>query len=312
MDTMKQKIALVIFFCMGHFLLTYAQPSLQTTVDTNAILIGGQIKLTVQAIFQPGGYFVRWITVPDSLQHFELVDKTTVDSLFIDQKLTGLAQTFTLTSFDSGKWALPSFNIKFNPVKGETTLDLFSDTLPILVTFQQDTTTALRDIKAIREVAAGYPVWYWVVAGIALLLLILPGIWLYRRYKKGIQSVPARSSIAAYKDAMVELGKLKQLNLSEPAAIKTFYSRLAEILKQYLSAKKGLDYGSKTTGDILILLKDYHIDKEQLSATSAALRRSDAVKFAKYLPGQQESEESLQSIKQVIEITEQSNIQTKQ
>ena len=312
MDTKKQKIAFLIFFCLGNFLLMYAQPSLQTSIDKNAILIGEQVKLKVQASFQPDDYFVRWISIADSLPHFELVDKTAIDSIYIDQKLTGLAQTFTLTSFDSGNWEVPSFNIKFNPAKGDSALNFYSDPLPVSVAFQKDTTTTLRDIKALRELETAYTLWYWLAGCFALLLLILLVIWLYRRNKKAQQVKPARSSLSAYKNAMAELEQLKQINLSEPAAIKTYHTKLAVTLKQYLSAKKGMDYGSKTTGDILIFFKENNIDKGYLSKISAALRKSDVVKFAKYLPVQQESEESLQSIKLAIDITEQVNLHTKQ
>ncbi len=311
MDKMKQKIILVLLFCMSSFLLTHAQPSLQTTIDKNAILIGSQFKLKVQASFQQEAFFVRWLTLPDSLQHFEVIDKTTIDSIYTNDKLTGLAQTFTLTSFDSGKWLLPSFNIKFNSTKAAATLDLFTDSLPVTVAFQKDTSTILRDIKAIREVEVTDKFWYWIAGSIALLLLLL-AVWLYFRKKKGKPFSPARSAASAYRNAMNELEKLKQLNLSAPADIKTYHSRLAEILKQYLSDKKGIGYGSKTTGDLLILLKENNIDQEQLSKTATALRCSDAVKFAKYLPGQMESDQSFQSIKQIIEITEQSNTNNKQ
>jgi hypothetical protein len=241
-----------------------------------------------------------------------MVDKTTIDSIFIDQKLTGLAQTFTLTSFDSGKWELPSFNIKFNPANGDSTLNFLSDPLPVTVAFQKDTTNTLRDIKDIRDVKTSYPVWYWVAGCIILMLLILLIIWLYRRHQKGQLFKPAPDSLSAYKNAVAELEKLKQLDLSDAAAIKTYHTKLAVILKQYLSAKKRMEYGSKTTGDLLIFFKENNIDNEKFSKISAALRKSDVVKFAKYLPARQESEESLQSIKQAIDITENANNYTKQ
>jgi hypothetical protein len=41
--------------------------------------------------------------------------------------LPGLSQTFTLTSFDSGKWILPSFLVNVTPVSNDTTFNLFTD-----------------------------------------------------------------------------------------------------------------------------------------------------------------------------------------
>ncbi len=311
MEILKRKIILLVLFCWGSFLLVHAQPSLKTTIDKNEILIGEQIKFEVEAHFPKQDFFVKWIALPDTLQHFEVVDKSKVDSVFTNQKLTGLSQTFTLTSFDSGKWVLPAFDIDFNPASGDTTFNLYTDSFPVTVSFQADTTNIIRDIKTIRAVKDDIPMWYWIAGAAALILFILIAAWLYRRYKTGKKLLPSRSSMSAYQQAIIELEKLKQLNLSVPAEIKIYHTQLADILKQYLSLKKGTDYGSITTSDILILINENGMDKDGLSKAAAALRCSNAVKFAKYLPVQKESEESLQSIKEVINFTEQSTVNNK-
>ncbi|MBC7888907.1 MAG: DUF4381 family protein [Ferruginibacter sp.] len=286
------------------FLVSYAQPIIKTSVDKNEILIGDQFKLTIEADFSPENYTIRWPVIPDSIPHFEVISRGKNDSLYNNGRLSGLVQTLTLTSFDSGKWVLPSFQVNFGPVKaGDTDYNFFTDSVPVTVSFStSDTTNLLRDIKPIMEVETVNPVWYVIGAGMVLIALIIFLIWLYRYWKRNKASIPFQTKTAPYEEAVRELENLKAHNLSFPVEIKIVHSKLAEILKRYLSRSKKTDFLNKTTGDILIWLSDQNQDKNLLAKAAASLRCSDAVKFAKYLPPVVESETCLQSIKEVITV----------
>ena len=117
------------------FLLSYAQPSIKTTVDKNEILIGDQFKLKIAVKDIEEGYKITWPVIPDSLQHFEVVNRGKIDSSYQDKKLTAISQTITLTSFDSGKWVLPSFLVNVDPLKDDTTYNFFTDSVPVTVSF---------------------------------------------------------------------------------------------------------------------------------------------------------------------------------
>ncbi len=302
MQTIRQKIFFLPLFCFGIVLLAVAQPSLKTTIDKSEILIGGQVHLKISVTLPRQDYFIKWLEA-DSLQHFDIVAKSKIDSVFSGGHLSGLSQTLVLTSFDSGQWAIPAFSIDLNPSAGDTTYNLYTDSFLVKVAYQADTTKALRDIKTIRGVEDETPWWYWAAGALGLLALLLIVYYLYRRNKKTMKPLAA-TSLPPYQKAMNELEQLKSISLSSPSSVKQYHSKLPEILKQYLTGTQGVNYESSTTGELLILLNQKNIDKTILSKTAAALRCSDAVKFAKYLPSQAESEESLQSVKQVIELIE--------
>ena len=306
MDNRKMgKILLTVVISCLAFLLSAAQPVVKTIIDKNEILIGQQFTVKVQAGFSGDDYYIKWISIPDSIQHFELVEKSKIDSVFTHQKLSGLSQTFTLTSFDSGKWTFPSFNINFSPVKDDTTLNIFTDSLPITVSYSvADTTSTLKDIKAIREVEVFNPLWYWVAGLLLLLLIVLLIVWWYRRRKKKPSDQVLISKLSPYEEAMQELGKLKGFNLSVPKEVQQYHNRLIEIFRQYLSRKENTDYLNKTTSDILINLKNNYLDKEVVSKSATALRFSNAVKFAKYIPPVADSEANQQIIKDTIHLIE--------
>ncbi len=307
-----QKKILAIVMSFFAFLLSAAQPLVKTTVDKNEILIGQQFTVHVKASFSGDDYYIKWIKLPDSLQHFELIEKSKIDSAFTHDKLSGLSQNFTFTSFDSGKWIFPSFKINFSPVKDDTTLNTFTDSLPVTVSFSvADTSKTLKDIKAIREVEVTDPLWYWAGGALVVLLLVLLVFWWYRRRKKNEKPKMFQSKLSAYEEAMQELEKLKVYNLTTAKEIPQYHTRLIEIFRNYLSRKENNSYINKTTGDILIAISNNYNNKEILTKTATAIRLSDAVKFAKYIPAEAGSESNKQLIKETIHLIESLPINTK-
>ncbi len=301
---MRRMLSTVVISC-NTFLLSFAQPVVKTAVDKNEFLIGQQFTVKVQATFSGEDYYIKWINIPDSIQHFELIEKSKIDSVFTNQKLAGLSQTFILTSFDSGKWIFPSFSINFNPVKNDSTINIFTDSLPITVLYSvADTTTTLKDIKAIRQIQVSNPIWYWVAGVLLFLLMVLLLVWLYRRRKKNKKFQLLLSKVSPYEEAMQELDKLKQFNLSVPKEVQEYHTKLIEIYRYYLSRKENADYLNKTTSDILINLKNNYSDKEIVNKSATALRFSNAVKFAKYIPPFTDSEANQQLIKDTIHLIE--------
>jgi hypothetical protein len=64
----------------------------------------------------------------------------------------------------------------------------------------------------------------------------------------------------------------------------------------------------KTTGDILIILREYLANKDMVAKAASILRCADAVKFAKYLPPVDESVESIKATKELLSSVEHMSI----
>lgn len=309
MDNSKIRITLLtgVLACFS-FVFSNAQPSVKSTIGRNEILIGEQFKLTVTANYSEGDR-VAWLAIPDSIRHFEVIDRSKIDSLYTDHQLSGVTQTITFTSFDSGQWTLPPFRIGINPVKGDTTYNFFTDAFPVTVSFSvSDTTSQLKDIKPIRQVEVSNYLWYWLVGGVLLLIILGILLWYFLRNKKKVeQPVVTKSSLSAYDEAIMELKKLEAYNFADATDVKRVHTRIGEILKNYLSRRENDNYLNKTTGDVLILLKDIGVNSDLLAKIAAAMRSGDAVKFAKYLPDPEETTECISSVKQLIESFKQNN-----
>lgn len=293
----RMRIATVAFVLTAAANIAQAQ-SLKTAVDKQNILIGEQINYTVTASFPANTFKLHWFSIPDSIPYFEVVEKTNPDSTTSGDNIT-VKQNIIFTSFDSGKWALPVLMVNFDPLQDDTTINLFTDSVYINVSYAPaDTTTELRDIKPIIGVTLANYLWYYIAGGVLLLLIVT--YFIYRYVKNKQQQQPAKfiSKLSAFDEAMQELEKLKKADTN--AQLKYFYTRLAEIFKWYISRKQGKDIMSFTTYDVLILLSQNGLANEPLSNVATALRTGDAVKFAKYQPSPADNDYCFNEIKTTI------------
>jgi len=247
--------------------------SADITADKQAILIGEPIRLTLTVRSTPGNPL--FVEVPDSLTHFEVLSRGKVDTV-ASKDLLQFQQVITVTSYDSGHWMIPSFSL--------TGTDIVTDSLPVDVGFlpmkPQD---QLRDIKDIILVKATIPWLLMAFSAAVLIVLVVLFIRALRARKAGVSAKAAAPLEPPYEEA---LASLEALNMPVASAdIKPYYTRLDAIFKRYLSRAYGWKTSQFTTTDLLIHLQDTVTDREERSAIAETLRLEDAVKFARFFPG---------------------------
>jgi hypothetical protein len=270
------------FFFLLTVRVTNAQvrATIKATVDKKSILIGEPLQLTIEANLS-ADFAISFVTI-DTIGHFEFLDKPVFDTLLEDGGTT-IRGVYKLTSFDSGHWVIPSFTI-FSGLK--------TDTIPVDVIFSDfDPGQDYHDIKDIIEIAPPKKKQrWWFIAGGALFLAAVV-IYLLRKKKPAPVTLP-KIEIDPYKEAMQ---RLEQLQKDKPEA-KAFHSELTDIFRLYVFRKKGILSLQKTTADLVLQLKDLNFTKEQFDKLSQALRLSDFVKFAKYVPTQQDDKKVFEEI----------------
>jgi hypothetical protein len=261
--------------------------TVKATVDKNKILIGEPIQLTLEADI-PENEPIRFFTI-DSLPHFEISSKQKIDSSNTSDG-TFLKQVILITSFDSGHWVIPAL------ILGE---NMATDSIPVDVVFSpMDSMQAYHDIKDIIDVKPPEEEkkkwWLWYAIGGGAVLIILLLIFLLRKKKPAvIASAPAADP---YQEAIKQLEKLQH----EKPEQKQYYSRLVDIFRVYIYKKKNIHSLQKTTDDLVVQLKGISIAKEQFEKLSQALRLSDFVKFAKYVPSAEDDKDVYETIKNSI------------
>jgi hypothetical protein len=277
------------------------QPSIKTSVDKTGILIGEQLEYKVAVSMPDNTYRLTWFTLPDSLGNFRLVTFNKIDSAFSNGNLY-FSQDVTLTSFDSGRQVIPSLALNFETQQGDSAFTIVTDSIPVMVSFSpMDSVATFHDIKSIIEVKKQWPWWLWALLGVALILL---AIWIrflikFFRKKKEDQGI-FTSKLSPYDEAMKLLSELSEEQLPANSKEKQFHIRLNEIFKRFLSRRTKTFKMQLTSDEILMDLDDYGLNKESLSAFANCLRMSNAVKFAKYIPPENESEKCLDQTRELI------------
>lgn len=245
----------------------------KATVNKTQILIGEPITLTLE-VDVPEHEPIRFFQL-DSLPHFEFLDSREIDTINTGRG-TVLTQVMQITSFDSGRWVIPSLSL------GET---VATDSIPVDVVFSPfNPDSPYHDIKEIIEVTPEERKekirWWYIVAGAVLLLMLI--LFFTRKKKPAPQAIQPPAD--PYKDAMEELEKLQR----EKPEAKQYYSRLIDIFRVYVSAKKGIHSLQNTTDDLVMQLHNLNIPKDQFDQLTQGLRLSDFVKFAKYVPSSED------------------------
>jgi len=280
------KIILSVFlFSAVNDVMAQKDATIKATIDKNRILIGEPIVLSIEMRL-PGSASASSFKL-DSIPHFEILEPPVIDSSN-ENGITIIKTLYTITSFDSGHWVIPSYRLSAR---------VRSDTLPVDVLYTDvDPNKDYNDIKDIIEVKLPKKKKWWLYAIAGGLLLVAAMVYFLR--KKKPVPVPATPAVPlnACEEAIKELEELQQ---SKPET-KIFHSRLTGIFRLYVYRKKGILSLQKTTDDLVLQLKSLDIGKEQFDRLAQALRLSDFVKFAKYVPTNEDDMNCLNEIKNSI------------
>ena len=267
--------------------------------DKDHILIGEKLQYELLVNLPAPGYAINF-KFPDSLNHFDVLENDRFDTVSDKGGAFLIHKKIILTSFDSGAWHIPSFEVLVE--RDNQSKQFFTDSVLVNVGYSPaDSTGELRDIKPVIEVTVTDYFWYYVAAAILLALIVA---WLIYRYIKNRQKRPKpifNSALTAYDEAMRSLQGLSQYDLHDALQVKEYHTSLAAIFKRYYSRKQARNMTNKTTTDTLINVKEHYEDAGLVSLLAEALRCADAVKFAKYIPAVTESEQSYVQVKDSIE-----------
>jgi hypothetical protein len=279
----------------------FAQPpTIQTTIDKKSILIGEQLHLKVTTSMPDNTYRLAWFDVQDSFGNFKVVHEDKIDSTITNGTL-GFSQDITLTSFDSGRQVIPQLTLNVETLQGDSSFNLNTDSIPVEVSYSPlDSSATFHDIKAIIDVKKEWEWWWWAILGAAVILLFFWIRFLIRFFRKKNQPDIFQSKLSPYDEAMQLLNDLDKEKLLQQNEVKEYHIRLTDIFRRYISRKTQVNKMHQTTDELLMDINDLDLNKEHLASFANALRMGSAVKFAKFIPPQSESESCLLQVRSMI------------
>ena len=286
--TIKQRSSqntLLSLLCVLISLIGYGQVT--SSIDSTAIKIGAELFYKIQVKTDSTTLVV--FSEEQTFQPLEMINSYSIDTT----KKEGyyqLTKTYGLTQFDSGVYTIPKQKIRVGDAI------FFTDSLQVQVNpVAVDTTKQkLFDIKPLIEVDKN-PSKIWSTLGLILLAILGVGwvlYWFIWR-KKPMTEAEKIAALKPYERAKLALEKLDEERYFENEEIKTYYSDLTLILRQYLDEKVYEQSLESTTDELIFRLKTLEaanqikLSKETIQNIETILKRADLVKFAKSKPDYQ-------------------------
>ncbi|MBC7849190.1 MAG: hypothetical protein H7Y31_05620 [Chitinophagaceae bacterium] len=295
MSPLRSKCIGLLLTLLLATIVAHTQVLVKSSADRETILVGESLKVTIEARL-PLGEKVNWLFL-DSIPHFEWIEKGAPNETDgIDGKK--IEHVFTVTSYDTGAWVIPSFTIKVS------NKSYSSEPVTIRVNYSDgfNSQEEYRDIKEtidVKTIKTDTLRWL-IYAAAALILVIILYFFLRRKKPKKIDK-PVRTQ-SPYDEAMQKLAQLQKDNTADDADIKLFYTKMNDIFREFLSKQFQLSTLEKTNEEVLADLRKLNLPAEEYKKTAESLRIADFVKFAKYKPGRGDNAAALTTIETTIKI----------
>ena len=307
---MKSKILIILAIMLSAATTMKAQQPVvvEAAMDSSVLWMGEQTLIHL-SLTQDAGVTVipPQIESPGLLtEGVEVVDLSQPDTTRLNNNRLQIKQEVLVTSFDSGFYYIPPFKY----VIEEDTFATESLSLKIVPVDVPEEATAA-DVKDIKNVVAPpFVLWDFVPAWLLILIvavvLIAVAVYFVARYykqRKVEAAIPPEKRIPPHELAMQELKQLRESKLWQQGQEKQYYTRLVDILREYIDSRFGINAMEMTSSQILAALQRNKDTKEVNKYLNEILSMADFVKFAKMRPMPDDNERVMHRAVDFVELT---------
>ena len=300
-----KKIFLSIFLAFALVNISFAgEISLKATLEPNEILIGQQSTYKLELI-QPATEKVSWPQFSDTLAaNVQILEKLKTDTLEISDGRISITSEYLVSSYDSGFYYVPEF--LFETATEKVTSNPVGLTVnTVQVNEQTD------DINAEKDIMSAPFSWIelarWSGIGLAAVLIIAIIVLLLMRFvfNKKVTILPETPEVVlpAHVVALQKLEQIKTEKIWQQGQIKQFYTDITDVIREYLSGAYCINAMEMTTDEIVALVKKNKDLDEIRLVLKDMLELSDLVKFAKFVPLENENEKAVLDAFMIVEKT---------
>lgn len=296
-----EKITYILFslvMLQGTFSAAANNTLINAKMDSTLLLMGKKTAIHVEVVQDKGqkGFFVN--EGVDTLNAFvEVSERLQADTTDLGNDRIQINRDIIVQSFDSGMYVIPAFKY----VIGKDTFKSNELTLKVLPV-KVDSLPNIHDLKPVAEppfffsdYLPEFLVKYWWLI-ILVLVLIAAGIYAYFKwFKKG--ELPLRKKekvIPPYDEAIMKLTQLKSEHLWEAGQEKEYFTRLTDILRNYIDRRFEINAMEMTSSQIIDVLRKNEETMPVNEQLSKILEMADFVKFAKMRPLPEDNEVAYQ------------------
>jgi hypothetical protein len=284
-----------------------AQVSLESKVDKSELTIGDRITYSV-IISRDEKTEIKMPGLAVNLGAFEIKDYKVVPPSKKDNKITEQFD-YVVSVYDTGKYIIPPIGIMYSVQAdtGKVWRELQTEPITLFVKsmFKGEKPADIKDVKPPLELHFDYRKLLYI--GIILFLVILIGVLVYFIFKKkkGEPIIPKKVEPPrpAHEIAFEELEALKNSDLLQEGKIKEYYIIISEIIRKYIEGRYFMIALEMTTSQLIENLKIANIDSEIIEMIQNFLDECDFVKFAKYIPSDEENQQILEKAYKIVDYT---------
>lgn len=286
-----KQLLLFLFLLLGAGFVRAQNVEYGLALDTNYMLIGDQQHLIFKVKSEPG-IRINFPQLRDTVVNgVEIISGPVRDSVKEKDGRWLIEEKYVITAFDTGVYVIPPMPIT---IEGQEYNNILrTDPLAFVVnTFQVDPQKGNYDIVmpygAPWTFAEILPYLLWVLLGIVIMALI----WLYwSRFRKNKPLfAPKKEEIPPYVKAIRSLDEIKEHKLWQTGKEKEYYTRLTDTVRQYLDDEFSIPAMEQTSAETLRALEGCReVEQKERGRMAEMLTTADYVKFAKFIPLQDEN-----------------------
>lgn len=306
-----RRATLVVLAILFFTPISAQRASVQATVQPTEILIGEQALINLKVITPKDKTIQFPVYEKEIVPGIEVITMLPPDTT-VENNVMTLNFKYVVTSFDSTLYHIPhmpvfdgvdtiysnSFGLKVSSPQ------LSDSTLAYLEKINKGETDSidfgqlqLHDIKPVRNVPFVWTdyLWVlWIVLGIMMLIALI-GLIVYLVLKKKRKGYIFKPPVVlpAHVRAIQQLDKLKEEKIWQQGREKEFYSKLTDILRNYLVEREDINAMEMTSGEILNEVRKLLEVESVYNNLKQILSTADLVKFAKYKPYPDENDLSM-------------------
>ncbi len=307
---MRRKVINILSLLLFPLSVMAAEPLVEARLERDSVGVGDHLKLSVEVEHD----LMQMIAFPDfdtqEESFLEQVTPPVLDTLQSDGRRVKIRRRYTFRSFEPGIYNMGTVSVLCVDKNKIDTLHT-RDSLRFMVgTFLLDSTShSIFDLKPQRDLPfkfeeiSTYAIW----GGLSLILLIVGIIFFLRLMAKLGKPVmglfKAKPPVPPHVAAFAALKVLRDEQLWQSGEYKGYYSRLTDILREYISGRYGIAAMEMTSMEIIAAAKELELPRRCEMELQELLRDADLVKFAKAELGATLNEKYFETTRLFVDLT---------
>ncbi|MEM7163354.1 MAG: hypothetical protein AAF487_13040 [Bacteroidota bacterium] len=302
----------ILIFLFASVLVNAQQNYLECEIDTNSILVGEQTDLHISLFYANEKDKIEWPVLQDTLiDKVEIINSSETDtSKFENQFVQRLH--LTITSFDSGYYAIRPFNVKINDlIVSSEALLLEVRNVPLdSLNLSEVQLTDLNDIKDIYDDPFTFSEFLNVygiriVSGLGGLgfMTFLAWFFFMRKPHEIKEQIIQEKALPDFEIALSRLAQIEKEEIWQNGNTKRYHTEVTETVRNYLESRFNIQAMEQTSGEIIQQMQFADINQGAREQLIRMLRLADMVKFAKEKPQAAQNIASMNMALEFIELT---------